>query len=219
MKKLFRGSIVCFYSKTAKTISFRIMCFSLLFFFGLTSCFTLKSYGKHEKRWAYAHPFAAIKLKKVKRECDVVYKAVKDANSLDTYENGGKLDAFRHMFYMAMFTTKVSPNKVRKLGVLHEKDNYQSFLKNINEDGERADSLSCVMDLFNNDVGIELSKMTEKNVSSVEIRTLCFKQIYEGKAYFMKRDSLGNYLTCGGEKINLELYKNKWNVPKCLIRK
>lgn len=218
MKKLFRGNIVCFYSKTNKIISFRIICFSVLIFFSLASCSTLKSYGKHEKRWAYLHPFAAVKLKNTKKKCDIIYSAVKDANSLDSYENGGKLDAFRHMFYMSVFAVKVSPNKVRKLGIAHEKDNYISFLKSQNEDGEKADSLSCEMDLLNNEIGIGLAKTNGKKISAVDLRTICMKQINDGNAYFMKRDSLGNYLTCAGEKINFELYKNKWNVPKCLVR-
>lgn len=195
--------------------------FSVAFLFVIlsTSCSSLKSYGKYQKRWAYSHPFAAIKLKKEKSRCDIIYNAVKDANSLDKFENGGKLDAFRHLFYMAVFSSKVAGHKVKKLGIAHEKDNYQLFLKSKNEDGEKPDSLSCEMDLLNNALGIELAKSLKKGTSVTEIRTKCINQISEGKAYFMKRDSLGNYLTCEGTKIDLNLYKQIWNIPKCLVRK
>jgi len=218
MKKLFKGSRCFSFCRIVITSNIEVVCFSLIIVIFLSSCSALKSYGKYEKRWAYAHPFAAIKLKKVKRKCDVLYKAVKDANSLDTYENGGKLDAFRHMFYMATFATKVSPNKVRKLGVAHEKDNYLSFLKNIDEEAEMADSLSCAMDLLNNDIGIELAKSIKEPLSINQIKELCIEKINTGQSYFMKRNSKGNYLTCDGKIINFNLYIKRWNVPKCLVR-
>ena len=75
------------------------------------------------------------------------------------------------------------------------------------------------MDLLNNEVGIELAKSIEKNTTMDKIKDLCIEKIENGKAYFMKRDSEGNYLTCEGEKIDLKLYKNVWNLPKCLIQK
>lgn len=220
MKKLLNVSVTyvsC--CRVVKTNNLNIACFSLLISIFSSSCSSLKSYGKHEKRWAYSHPFAAIKLKKVIRKCDVIYNAEKDANSLDKYENGGKLDAFRHIFYMAMFSAKVSCNKVRKLGIAHEKDNYLAFLKSINEDGEKPDSFSCEMDLLNNEFGIGLSKFIKRKTSLDQVKTICIKQIMDGNAYFMKRDSIGNYLKCNGEKIDLNLYKQVWNVPKCLVRK
>ncbi len=219
MKKLFRGSFDVSSFELHKMYNIKIVCSSLLIIVFLSSCSTLKSYGKYEKRWAYVHPFAAVKLKRVKGKCDVIYKVVKDSNSLDKYENGGKLDAFRHMFYMASFANKISPEKVRKLGIAHEKDNHLAFLKNKDEEGETADSLSCEMDLLNNEVGIDLAKSIKKNFSIDQIKDLCLEKINAEQAYFMKRNSVGNYLTCEGTIINFNLYIKKWNVPKCLVRK
>lgn len=217
MKKLFnanRGTCIIGNS----TCNCIVVCIALALIILISSCSTLKPYGKYQKRWAYLHPYAAIKLKKEKSRCDIIYNAVKDANSLDSYENGGKLDAFRHLFYMAAFSSKVASPKVKKLGIAHEKDNYQMFLKGKNEEGEKPDSLSCEMDLLNNAIGIELGQSLKRGTSLVEIRTLCMSKIDAGNAYFMKRDSLGNYLTCDGKKIDMSIYRQVWNIPKCLVR-
>ena len=49
--------------------------------------------GKYEFRWAFWHPFAALKVKRHLPEAMNIYKAVKQAKVLDTLEFGGKLDA------------------------------------------------------------------------------------------------------------------------------
>jgi hypothetical protein len=75
------------------------------------------------------------------------------------------------------------------------------------------------MDLLNNEVGIDLAKSIKKNFSIDKIKDLCLEKINAEQAYFMKRNSVGNYLTCEGTIINFNLYIKKWNVPKCLVRK
>ncbi len=175
--------------------------------------------GRNEKRWAYKHPFAAIKIKKVKKKCDVFYAEIKDHPDLDKYENGGKLDAYRHLFYTLAFTYKVKTNKVISLGIAHEKDNYLSFLKSRNEEGELADSLSCEMDLLNNKEALNLIQKLHHEVNFEKMSAVCIRHIKEGNAWFIKRDEKGNYLKCDGTLIKMEDYKGKWIIPKCLIQK
>ncbi|HEY1040093.1 MAG TPA: hypothetical protein VGF30_11840 [Bacteroidia bacterium] len=184
-----------------------------------TSCSDFKQLGKYEKRWAVRHPFASLKIRKIKKQCDPVYAANKNNPDLDTYENGGKLDAYRHLFYTLAFTFSVKPKKVLALGEAHEKDNYLGFLKNKKEETEVADSMSCQMDLLNNAEAANLiiKLHHERNIKLAS--DVCIKHIKEGKAWFMKRDEQGNYLRCNGSTINLEEYKGKWNIPKCLIQK
>lgn len=98
--------------------------------------------GKYEKRWALFHPCAALKLKKHKSEMLATYNEVKDKKLLDAFENGGKLDAFRHVFAMSYFSKYISVKKLRKLGRAHEKGNYLQYLKGKNDEGgELPDSL------------------------------------------------------------------------------
>lgn len=145
------------------------------------------------------------------------YKEVKEQKLLDVYENGGKIDAFRHVFAMAYFGKFVSVKKLRKLGVSHEKDNYRQFLEaKPDEEGLLADSLSCIMDLKNNDLGLSLIKELKRS-SVEEIKNRVLKEIKEGKAVIIKRTDQGLYLQCNGQVVPNEILNKQWNIPKCLV--
>jgi hypothetical protein len=178
---------------------------------------TFGSRSAYEKRWAIFHPFAALKVKKIYKQCKPLYIEAKRSPSLDTLKNGGRLDAFRHVFFMAAFSQKIKAKKVRKLGVAHEKGNYKHFLQGIKEEGEIPDSLSTVMDLFNNEVGIRIGVENKKT----DLNTLMEKvinEISEGKALNFKRNTKGSYLSCDGEEVVPENYPGKWYIPKCLVK-
>lgn len=169
-----------------------------------------------EKKWAFFHPFAALKVNKIYKRCMPFYEEVKKENSLDAFESGGKLDAFRHVFFMAAFGQKVKINKIRKLGKAHEQGNYIHFLKNINEHGELPDSLSSVMDLYNNETGFKLGS-ENKNLELKNLKQLIIDELKKGSALYFKRNSKGNYLNCSDEVLPTEKYQKKWFIPKCLI--
>ena len=177
----------------------------------------LSNRSSYEKRWALAHPFAALKVKKIYKACLPYYEELKKINSLDNFESGGKLDAFRHVFFMAAFSQKIKTKKIRKLGIAHEKGNHLNFVQNIKEEGELADSLSGVMDLKNNELGFKIS-FENKKTKLKTLRDLVIEKIKNGDAVYFKRNTSGQYLTCEGEIINLENHKGKWFIPKCLIQ-
>lgn len=170
----------------------------------------------YEKRWAFFHPFAALKVKKINKRCRPIYDEIKKAHTLDRFENGGKLDAFRHVFFMAAFSQKVGVKKLRKLGIAHEKGNHLNFLKSVKEEGELADSLSSVMDLKNNELGFKIGKENKKTELS-DLKNKVIEAINKGEAVYFKRNSAGNYLSCDGAEISLAEYQGKWFIPKCLI--
>jgi hypothetical protein len=170
----------------------------------------------HEKKWALFHPFAALKTKKIYKQCRVFYLEVKKANVLDTFESGGKLDAFRHVFFMAAFSQKIKAKKVRKLGEAHEKGNYIHFKKGIKEEGEIPDSLATVMDLYNNETGIRIG-VENKKIDLPLLKERVLDEMRSGKALYFKRNTKGEYLQCNDKVIRLEDYEKKWFIPKCLI--
>ena len=86
--------------------------------------------SKYEYQWAIFHPFAAKKIQKHLIETMDVYQIVKNAKTLDGFESGGTLDAFRHAFTMAYMCRFVKTSKLRKLGKAHEKGNEYYFYKN-----------------------------------------------------------------------------------------
>jgi hypothetical protein len=170
-------------------------------------------HSSNEWRWAFFHPFAALKVKKITRQCD---QLVKNKNiSLDGQINGGKLDAFRHVFYMAAYARKMGTRKLRRLGLAHEKGNKKMFTRGVLEEGELPDSLSTVMDLKNNEVGFTIGKENRKAALD-ELCGIVLDRIKKGDAVIMKRDGGGNYLTCDDRPVIIR--KKSWNIPKCLVR-
>ena len=158
------------------------------------------------------------KIKKHQTEMYTVYKEVKQQHVLDTFENGGKLDAFRHTFAMAYFSKFVKAKKLRKLGKAHEKANHWQFLHALpDEDGELSDSLSSVMDLKNNDIVLSMHEEV-KNLSIEEIKQKVISLIKNGDAFIIKRNALGHYVDCAGNIIPPEKIKGIWNTPKCLVK-
>jgi hypothetical protein len=166
-----------------------------------------------ELKWAIFHPIAAIKVKKIKRSCDKFYQDSSLVFQLDRYENGGKLDAFRHVFYMSAFSQRVKIKKLRKLGIAHEKGNYKQFLKGRLEHGELPDSLGSVMDLKNNEIAFQLINQTQ-NLNLQELKEVIIRLIQNNGVNYILRDEQGNYLNCSKLKITIT---QSWQNQICLI--
>lgn len=188
-----------------------------LFFCITTNLFSQHEISMFEYRWAILYPFAAKKVKKHLIEAMDVYQGVKNSHQLDSFESGGTLDAFRHTFTMAYLSRYVKINKLRKLGKAHEKGNEYYFYKNHQEFGERADSLACVMDLRNNELGFEIAKRN-KTVSKDTLKTIVIEEIKAGNAWKLKKNTQNLYISCQNEPILIENYKGKWFIPKCLVK-
>lgn len=173
--------------------------------------------SKYEIRWAFVHPFAAYKVKKLLPKAEQVYKTIIKQKILDGLESGGTSDAFRHSFTMAFLSQKIKVKKLRKLGFAHEKGNKYFFYKNRNEINERADSLACEMDLRNNELGFKIGSLNKK-IAIDSLKNVIIYQIKSGNAWILRKNTKNEYVFCNNEPILIENYKNYWYVPKCLIR-
>lgn len=171
---------------------------------------------RSEAAWALLHPFAAIKLKRISREVSRVYQLEKHKPPLDGLDNGGTSDAYRHAFFMAGFAQHIGTRKLRRLGRAHEKANYRNFKKHRREEGELADSLSMVMDLWNNELGFELGS-SQRYITLQELSAHVIRAIQNGEARIMRRNNQGSYLDCNGNVLDIEQFKDQWQVPKCLV--
>src|ERR1700741_179042 len=199
-----------------------LMCMRLFFILALIFCFSscsrFSKLSKYEKRWALFHPFAALKVKQLSKTILSIYDEVKRSGQLDNYENGGKLDAFRHVFSTTCLCTKINPRKIKKLGEAHEKGNYRDFLKSRMEEGELPDSMGTVMDLKNNELGISIGqRLKGRKLSITEVKNEVINSIRQGNAFYLKRNSSGVYLDCLNRTIDLSAWRSKWGIPKCLI--
>jgi hypothetical protein len=142
---------------------------------------------------------------------------MKNQNLLDSFENGGKLDAFRHIFTMAFLSQNISVKKLSVLGKAHEKGNYLQFTQGKLEYGELPDSVSCEMDLLNNEIGFELG-VKFKKVDLDSLRNIVLAAIRTGSAWMIKRNSKGEYLKCDDSILRISEWKGMWGIPKCLTK-
>lgn len=172
--------------------------------------------SSYEFLWALRHPFAAIKIKGIHRKASVIYSQQKLKQEPDSFSVNGKLDAFRHVFFMAAFSQKVKAKKVIRLGKAHEKANYRQFKRDPERNKVQQDSLSTVMDLKNNLIGIGLGRDC-RNCSLEELRKKVMELIHEEKVCYILRNNEGRYLNSANEEIKLNDYMGKWFIPFVLL--
>jgi hypothetical protein len=170
-----------------------------------------------EKLWALTHPLRAYKVWKISAQVrEIANRKISDPD-LDGDYAGGQVDAFRHILWMALLTQKFGANFARFIGEMHERSNKRDFKKGRLEEYQLPDATSMMMDLLNNEIGIELgNRMPGISLQSLieEVKKL----ILEGRAWVIKKDEDENFLDLNGNKIPKKLWLGKWNTPKVLIK-
>jgi len=172
--------------------------------------------SRPEKCWAFAHPFVAGKAFHVTIQTYAVTDSIKKTGSIGTDNSGGKLDAFKHAYWIASVTASIGSRKALKLGKAHEKGNKLQFKKHQLEDKELPDSISSCMDLYNNEQGAKTAKEHPDHTFQ-QLQKEILKKLANGQLKCIRKDQQGNFLTCAGTIIHKEEEFGKWNVPKCLI--
>ncbi|CAG0966109.1 MAG: hypothetical protein HND27_04090 [Bacteroidetes bacterium] len=194
----------------------RILFLAILSFSNSLFAQNFKSFFKlsrPEKCWVISHPFVAKKAYKGTKHSLQITQEIKKQNLLDTLENGGQLDAFRHAYWMAVLTHGIGAKKAWKLGKAHEKGNYIGYKKRKLEEGYIPDSVSLAMDFFNNKKGIEIGKEYNCN----ELKNVVISDILEGKMKIIYRDQKLNSLDCNGEILPYEQWFGSWRNNRCLV--
>jgi len=175
-----------------------------------------KKLSSPKKWWVCFHPFKAKRALNISNEVikvtDSVYKSLIIGDDI----SGGKIDAFRHAFWMAKLRQSIGKRAARSLGRAHEKENYQYFLENKLEDGTLPDKASMDMDLYNNEVGLSLVLRREKTSKLTVINRVIFA-IEEGMMLVIKKDSSKRYLSCKNLVLSRESLNRNWLNQKCLI--
>lgn len=161
----------------------------------LVSATSLLSQTREEYTWAIVHPIVALKVNKAKHTVDTLYARYVNLALPDSFDRGGKLDAFRHVLYMSVFTQKSRVKAVRKLGEAHERANLRVFKKNKEQLGDLADEIFSEMDLINNEVGFLIGP-ANKTASLQEVVEIVLQTINDGKAKIVLRNCQGGYVGC-----------------------
>jgi hypothetical protein len=197
-------------------------------FFGITMVFHLSSLNaqsllskfsklsRPEKCWTVFHAFAAKSAFRATVKAQAVTDSLSKSGSVGNDNSGGKLDAFKHAYWIASVSSAIGPRKALKLGEAHEKGNKLQFKKHQLEDRELPDSISSCMDLYNNEQGAKTVKANPQYTLQ-ELQQAILKQLTGGQLKCIRKDEHGNFLTCDGKLINKEEWFGKWNVPKCLV--
>jgi len=167
-----------------------------------------------EKTWVYFHPFKAKKAFLISKEAENTKDSISEIIGNDN--NGGRLDAFKHSYWMARLSQKIGKRAAFSLGEAHEKGNYKTFKNHKLEDGFLPDKQSSEMDLFNNRIGIGIGKFNKKTSKQDLIQQL-LDALHAGKLRILRKNNSGNFLDCHGKIIPLDSLKNKWNTKKCMV--
>lgn len=172
--------------------------------------------SRPEKCWVLFHPFIAKHAFHVTKYVIADVDSLKQEGTLGTDLNGGRLDAFKHAYWMASLSLAIGGRKALKLGRAHEKGNYLQYKKHQLEDSILPDSVSSVMDLKNNEAGISsFGKCRTYSRKELQHRIIYF--VNKGDMFIIRKDAQGNYLDCSGAPLDMKIWAGRWGIPKCLV--
>ena len=169
-----------------------------------------------EKCWVVFHPFKAKRAFYIMQDALKTTDSISKTNLIGNDLNGGQLDAFKHSYWMARSAQAIGEGSSIKLGKAHEKGNYRSFKEGKREDGFLPDQPSSEMDLHNNNIGVEIAKKYPDQ-SKFEIILTVIDEVKAGSMKILKKDCIGNFLTCDEEIIPKDSLRGNWENKKCLI--
>jgi hypothetical protein len=176
---------------------------------------SFQSLSKPEKKWVLHHPFVARKALQITKDVLKVCQKKDTHLLLDTFVSGGRLDAFRHIYWMACLTKFIGPKKAKELGIAHEKANYFQFLCRQLEDGDLPDYPSSKMDSLNNLLGIRIGENWRKVNANPNMEEVV-SYINKGRCYVLKRNAKGEFLNCSNNVILVPELR-KWRNSKCVV--
>lgn len=198
----------------------------IVLFYLLVFCFTFKTNAQStkshfsklsgpEKCWVFWHPFKAKKAFDISLEVLSVTDSLDSVGTLGHDINGGKLDAFKHSYWMAVMSRRIGIKPALKLGKAHEKGNYETFKKEQLEDGFLPDKPSSDMDLFNNKIGVEIAQRNT-HLTAIELIQVVVEAIEKGDLRILRKTDAA-FLTCDGRIIPADELIGKWENDKCLV--
>ncbi len=164
----------------------------------------LKSMSLKDKIWAAKNYSSIKKAEKISLKVLSVMDSLDRINFLGGNKEGGVFDAFRHIYWMYSLSKEIGEKKAERIGIIYE--NYNKYL--FYEKGVNGyDSVGMVMDLFNNDLGINLSK---EEISDSLVFNKITNIILQGKAKIVKKNTLQQSLDENDNVILDEEWKKSW---------
>jgi hypothetical protein len=169
-----------------------------------------------EKCWVLQHPFVAKKTWKLTQQSLQVTDSILATGTMGKDANGGKVDAFRHAYWMALVSQKIGKRRALSLGKAHERSNYRDYKKHRKEEGTIPDKISSEMDIWNNKLGADLGSSCRKTEVKT-IQEMIIQAINDGMLKVVRKNHAGQFLDANGNLIDPIELKGKWKNNKCLM--
>lgn len=169
-----------------------------------------------EQRWVLSHQLVAFEVLAITMNTIELTKQYAKNPLLDEHNSGGKLDAFRHVLWMASLSSQIKWKKALRLGNAHEKVNKKDWKKGRYEDGSPPDKIAGEMDYWNNGIGLEIGRQNQ-NASQEELIQMVLQAITDGKCKIIKRNAGGEFLDAEENIITSSEWQGKWENQRCLI--
>jgi hypothetical protein len=169
-----------------------------------------------EKRWAILHPFIAKRAWNVTQRCRFVTDSLGKMGIPDRDPSGGKLDAFRHSFWMATLSETIGVRRSLSLGRAHERGNYRDFKRKRFEEGDIPDKAATDMDLFNNKVGTGIGVVL-KGTDEKHVIDSILSAISKGSMRIIFKDTQGRSCDSALMPVPQNNLHGKWITPRVLV--
>ena len=108
-----------------RCMTLKLFLFLPLLSFAQSGSEVFSKLSRPEKCWVVFHPFIAKKAYIISLEARNISRTLEKDSTLDHDADGGRVDAFRHAYWMARLAQEIGWRKARKLGNAHERGNYQ----------------------------------------------------------------------------------------------
>jgi len=180
---------------------------------------TVKSFfqlSTAEKGWTIVHPFIALKAWKITQRVRFVTDSLGKIGIPDRDLSGGKLDAFRHTFWMATLSENIGVRKSLSLGRAHEKGNYRDFKRGRYEEGNMPDKAASDMDLYNNKIGTGIG-VALKGTSEKAVVDSIIWAINQGTMRIILKDTTGRSYDSLFRPVPPDELKGRWVTPRILV--
>ncbi len=177
---------------------------------------TIKTLNRYELWWLIKHIPIALGVWQLSETAREMANREITSGDLDGDYAGGQVDAFRHILWMALITQKYGSKTANSLGRAYEKGNKQDYKKHRLEEYYLPDAASMIMDLMNNEIGIRIGqRFPDISLASLVIEIK--KVVLEGKAWKIKKDKNGKFLSADGFPMNKKAWLGKWESPKVIV--
>lgn len=180
IKKFFLSSAICFFVMTLHAQDFEKIYRSMSF---------------KDKIWCIQNYDCVLSAIDISINVMQIMDSLNKEKFLGGNSEGGKFDALRHIFWMYSLSSEIEEECSRRIGQIYE--NYGYYIYSTIENSG-YDSVGMQMDLFNNELGILLSKEEIEN-------SLIIKRIEEiinsGQAKVIKKNQNYESLDLNGEII------------------